>query len=161
MLVLLKMKWKFIALKMRWLQIKREHVQDKSGWGLLIRKWCPRNLRDPNVEKHPQFWMEQIGNAVDHHLEVEPPLICHASLVPVQHSSLENPWIMWIFFWTNTLAIPLESPKYEIMWIFLAVPSRVCERWVHTLHQYHSSRPGGSFTRIWNWPNLEYLRKLF
>ena len=42
------------------------------------------------------------------------------------------------------------------MWIFLAVPSRVCERWVHTLHQYHSSRPGGSFTRIWNWPNLEY-----
>ena len=70
---------------------------------------------------------------------------------------------MWIFFFNEHLSdpLPLESPKYEIMWIFLAVPSRVCERWVHTLHQYHSSRPGGSFTRIWNWPNLEYWEIYF
>ena len=77
MMVMLKMKWKFIALKMRWLQIKREHVQDKSGWGLLIRKWCPGNLRDPNMWRNiHNFGWKQIGNAVDHHLEVEPQLIC-------------------------------------------------------------------------------------
>ena len=160
---MLKMKWKFIALKMRWLQIKREHVQDKSGWGLLIRKWCPGNLRDPNVKKHPQFWMER-----NRQRSRSPPwswaptyMSCLPCSCPAFQlgESLDNVNLFLNEHLSDPL--PLESPKYEIMWIFLAVPSRVCERWVHTLHQYHSSRPGGSFTRIWNWPNLEYLRKLF